>query len=186
MKKHWPWILTGLFALEVLMSLRPRTDKAGEFAYSEFGKLPVLLGGRLQPIESVARNNLLIIRGTSKVPLEGNAGDGSWGKWEEIGDKGGLSERKWHQFSKRPAKMKPVEWLLEVFAKPESADSRYIFRVHHPELLGEMGLAETGVDRSGLRFYTFDQIEPHLTTIEGPPARFPRRRRSGGAHIRRR
>ena len=166
MKKHWPWILTALFTLEVLLSLRPRSDQEGDFAYREFGRLPVLLGGRQQPIESVARNNLLIIRGTTKVPLEGNAGDGSWGKWEDIEAQGGLTERKWYQFSKRPAKLKPVPWLLEVFAKPAAADSRYIFRIHHPELLGEMGLAETGVDRSGLRFYQFKQLEPHLGTIE--------------------
>jgi ABC-type transport system involved in cytochrome c biogenesis permease subunit len=166
MKKHWPWILTGLFALEVLLSLRPRHDKADDFHYVEFGRIPVLLGGRLQPLESVARNNLLIIRGTTKVPLEGNAGDGSWGKWEEIAEKGGLTERKWYQFSKRPAKLKPVPWLLEIFGKPKQADQRYIFRIHHPELLGEMDLVESGVDRSGLRYYSFDQIEPYLATVE--------------------
>jgi len=166
MKKNWPWILTALFALEVVLSLRPRGDREGDFAYRDFGRLPVLLGGRLQPIESVARNNLLVIRGTSRVPLEGNAGDGTWGRWEDIEAKGGLYERKWYQFSKRPAKLKPVPWLLEVFARPDLADSRYIFRIHHPELLGELGLAETGVDRSGLRFYQFRQLEPHLNTIE--------------------
>lgn len=166
MKKHWPWILTGLIALWVLSSLRSQSDKEGDFQYREFGKLPVLLGGRLQPLESVARNNLLIIRGTTRVPLEGNAGDGSWGAWEEIADKGGLTERKWYQFSKRPAKIKPVQWLLEIFGRPETADSRYIFRMHHPELLGEMGLADAGVDRSGLRFYSFNQIQPHLSSVE--------------------
>lgn len=166
MKKHWPWLLTALFALEVLLSLRPRNDKEGDFHYRAFGRLPVLLGGRLQPLDSVARNNLLIIRGTASVPLEGNAGDGSWGAWEEIAAKGGLSERKWHQFSKRPKKLKSVQWLLEVLAKPEAADSRYIFRIHHPELLGELKLAEQGVDRSGLRYYSFHQLSPHLGLIE--------------------
>lgn len=164
MKKHWPWILTGLLVFEVLFSFRTRTDKEGEFAYRQFGRLPALLGGRLQPLESIARNNLLIIRGTTKVPLEGNGADGAWGKWEELS--GDLTERKWHQFSKRPAKLKPAHWLLEVFAKPELADTRYIFRIHHPDLLGELDLNDSGVDKSGLRFYSFAQLEPHLGTIE--------------------
>lgn len=166
MKKHWPWLLVGLFALEALIALRPRTDKEGDYHHRAFGRLPVLLGGRLQPLDSVARNNLLIIRGTASVPLEGNAGDGSWGAWDEIAEKGGLSERKWYQFSKRPQKLKSTPWLLEVFARPDAADSRYIFRIHHPELLGELDLVDEGVDKSGLRFYSFRQLSPHLGTIE--------------------
>ena len=164
MKKHWPWILTALIVFEVLFSFRTRHDKEGDYAHRQFGRLPALLGGRVQPVESIARNSLLIIRGTSKVPLEGNGAGGKWGKWEELD--GALTERKWYQFSKRPAKLKPAQWLLEVFANPEVSDTRYIFRIHHPELLGELKLHETGVDKSGLRFYSFAQLEPHLSTIE--------------------
>ena len=166
MKKHWPWLLTALFVFEVLYALRPRSDKEGDFHYRAFGQLPVLVGGRQQPLDSVARNNLLIIRGTASVPLEGNAGDGSWGAWEEISDKGGLTERKWYQFSKRPKKLKSIEWLLELLARPNDADGRYIFRIHHPELLGELELEDKGVDRSGLRYYAFAQLSPHLGHVE--------------------
>jgi ABC-type transport system involved in cytochrome c biogenesis permease subunit len=166
MKKHWPWILTALFVFEVLFALRPRVDKDGAFHTGAFGRLPVLLGGRQQPLDSVARNNLLIIRGTATVPLEGNAADGSWGAWEDIADKGGLTERKWYQFSKRPKKLKSIEWLLEVFARPDDADGRYIFRIHHPELLGELELEDKGVDRAGLRYYAFAQLSPHLGHVE--------------------
>ena len=132
------------------MSLRPRTDKEGTMKLNDFGRLPVLLGGRTQPINSVARNSLLIIRGTTSVALEGNAAGGAWGEWEDIEAKGGLTERKWYQFSKRPQKLKPTEWLLEVFSKPAAADQRYIFRIHHPELLGQLELTESGIDRGGL------------------------------------
>jgi len=46
--------------------------------------LPVLLNGRIQPLDSVARNSLLQIRSTGSVPLEGNGADGSWGEWTAL------------------------------------------------------------------------------------------------------
>ncbi len=165
-KYRWPWLLTAVFALEVLLSLRPRADKADDFHYYAVGKLPVLLGGRVLPLDSVARNNLLLIRGNTSVSLEGNAQDGTWGRWEDIASAGGLTERKWYQFSKRPKKLKPVPWLVELLAKSEVADTRYIFRIHHPELLGELNLTEKGVDKSGLRYYSFNQLAPYLAQIE--------------------
>ena len=34
-------------------------------------------------------------------------------------------------------KLKAAEWLLEVVAKPEVADTRPLFLIHHPDLLNE-------------------------------------------------
>ena len=44
--------------------------KEASFHVREFGRLPVLLNGRIQPFDSVARNALLQIRSTGDVPLE--------------------------------------------------------------------------------------------------------------------
>ena len=69
----WPWIVLGLatlvFAIWPLLS-RP-TVKEG-FDHFAFGKLPVLLGGRIKPLDSVARNSLLLIAGQQRIALEGN------------------------------------------------------------------------------------------------------------------
>jgi len=64
----------------------------------EFARLPVLMNGRVQPFDSVARNTLLQIRSTGDVPLEEVP---SW--------------KFWHH----PKKLKSSEWLLEVLFKPE-------------------------------------------------------------------
>ena len=40
--------------------------KTEEFSYSNLGKLPILFNGRIQPFDSVARYNLLIIREKTK------------------------------------------------------------------------------------------------------------------------
>ncbi|MBI3875851.1 MAG: hypothetical protein HY300_07820, partial [Verrucomicrobia bacterium] len=166
MKKWIPWMLVGVFALELVFALRPKTDKPGEFAVNEFGRLPVLLNGRVQPIDSVGRNALLVIRGTTSVPLEGNGAHGEWGAFDQLAKDGAMSERKWYQFSKHPKRLKPAAWMLEVLCKPEVADTRYLFLVHHPDLLGELGLKDKGVENSGLRYYTFNDLTNNLLTIE--------------------
>jgi ABC-type transport system involved in cytochrome c biogenesis permease subunit len=164
MKKNWPWLLVALFAFEAAYSLKPRADKPDAFQIREWAKLPVLVNGRVQPFDSVARNSLVIIRGNTDVPLEGNGADGTWGKWESL--QGPLTERKWYQFSKRPAKLKPAEWLLEVFSDAKLADTRPIFLIHHPELLGELKLQSKGVERSGLRYYSFDNLRTNLDMMQ--------------------
>ena len=166
MKKHLPWILLTLCALWILSSLRPQSvsgiDHAG------FGQLPVLLNGRVQPLNSVAINALLQIRGTRKVPLQGNNAKGDWGNFLEIQEKaeGPLTERRWYQFSKHPKKLSATEWLMEVMMLPEQANQRYIFAVNHPDLISELDLQKKGLDRSGLRFFAFAELEPHLQKIE--------------------
>ena len=104
----------------------------------------MLLNGRIQPFDSVARNTLLQIRSTGDVPLEEVP---SW------------------QFWHHPKKLKSTEWLLEVMTRPEVADTRPIFLIHHAELLGELKLQDKGVEKSGLRYYTFNELEPLVAEI---------------------
>ena len=167
MKKHIPWILLTLCALWILSSLRPQKSPSG-IDHVGFGQLPVLLNGRVQPLNSVAINALLQIRGTRKVPLQGNNAEGDWGNFPEIQEKaeGPLTERRWYQFSKHPEKLSATEWLMEVMMLPEQANQRYIFAVNHPDLISELNLQKKGLDRSGLRFFAFAELETHLPKIE--------------------
>jgi ABC-type transport system involved in cytochrome c biogenesis permease subunit len=137
-----PLALVGLFVIEMVFVLKPKRD--GEFHVREFGRLPALMNGRVQPFDSVARNTLLQIRGTGDVPLELLP---SW------------------QFWRHPQKLRSTEWLLEVFCRPEEADQRPIFLIHHPELLSSFNLEDKGIEKSGLRYYTFDELTPVLRTI---------------------
>lgn len=108
-----PWIVTALMALWVLSALRSPTSKA-EFDSVGFGRLPAVLNGRLQPLDSVARNALLVMRGKQAVALD---------------DRTMLPAR---------------EWLLEVAFKPEVADTRKVFRIDHPDLRGLLKLPVDG------------------------------------------
>lgn len=145
MKLFWkivPWLFVALFAIEMVAVLMPKKD--GEFHTRQFGRLPVLLNGRIQPIDSVARNTLLQIRSTGDVPLEQVP---SW--------------KFWHH----PKKLRSTEWLLEVIARPDLADTRPIFLIHHAELLGQLRLQDKGIEKSGLRYYTFNELKPVYSTI---------------------
>ena len=140
--KLLPWCFVALFGAEIVAVMMPKKD--GEYHVREFGRLPVLLNGRIQPLDSVARNSLLQIRSTGDVPLEQVP---SW--------------KFWHH----PKKLKATQWLLEVIARPEVADTRPIFLIHHADLLGELKLQDKGVEKSGLRYYTFKEIQPVIDTI---------------------
>ena len=141
--KFIPWFCLALFGTEIVAVIAPKKD--GEFHVREFGRLPVLLSGRIQPFDTVARNALLQIRSTGDVPLEEVP---SW--------------KFWHH----PKKLKSTEWLLEVMARPEVADTRPIFLIHHADVLGELKLEDKGVEKSGLRYYTYSQLEPVMKEIE--------------------
>ena len=95
------WFLVGMFVLEIALVMRPKKD--GELHVNAFARLPVLLNGRIQPFDSVARNSLLQIRSTGDVALE---------------------EVPFWKFWHHAKKIKATEWLLEVMMKPELADTR--------------------------------------------------------------
>ena len=57
-----PWIACGLALVGALVALVPPGKPRG-FDVDAFARLPVLEGGRVKPVDSVARNSLLMIRG---------------------------------------------------------------------------------------------------------------------------
>lgn len=140
--KILPWFFAALFGSEIIAVMMPRPD--GEYHVREFGRLPVLLNGRIQPFDSVAQNSLLQIRSTGSVPLEEVP---SW--------------KFWHH----PEKLKATPWLLEVMTRPDDADTRPVFLIHYSDLLSELKLQDTGVEKSGLRYYTFNQLKPVISEI---------------------
>lgn len=141
--KLTPWCLLAVFVAEVVAILLPRPE--GEFHLQAFGRLPVLLNGRVQPFDSVGRNALLQIRGTASVPLV---------------------EKKSYEFWKHPPKLRATEWLVEVMMKPEVADTRPIFLIHHPDLINELDLRGKGTEKSGLFYFAYQDLTNSLETIE--------------------
>ena len=103
------WALMGLVRMPKVVSEQP--DIYG------FGKLPVLLDGRIQPIDSTARNAMQVIRHKSTGRYARHSG----GAVETI-----------------PA----IEWLLELMAKPAEARRRPVFRIDNEEIKDNLRLAK--------------------------------------------
>jgi len=113
MKKWIPLILVVVMAGWFLSGLRQPPETG--FNSREFGKLPVLMNGRFQPFDSVARNSLLQIRTKQSVVTEENG--------------------KTHTLT-------AMEWLLETLMKPEAANDLKIFRIDNNEVLALLKLPD--------------------------------------------
>src|SRR5204863_8860846 len=113
--KILPWLFLALFATEFVAVMLPKKDKDADLHSRAFGRMPVLMKGRIHPFDSVALNTLRQIRSTGDVPLEEVP---SWKFWQH------------------PKTLKSTEWLLEVIFKPDEAEQRSIFLFHHPDLHG--------------------------------------------------
>jgi ABC-type transport system involved in cytochrome c biogenesis permease subunit len=105
MKKWIPLILVVVMAGWTLSDLRQPPETG--FHARDFGKLPVLMNGRFQPFDSVARNSLLQIRAKQTV-------------YEKTGA--------------QALTLSATDWLLEVLMKPEQADNRKVFRIDNNEV----------------------------------------------------
>src|SRR6185437_7937086 len=115
MKKWLPIIVTGLMAAWFLSTLRPPQDET--FAFSQFGKLPVVFSGRVQPMDSLARNSLLQIREKQEANLE-----------------------PWKSHLSGPKMISATEWLATVMMAPVTADQWPVFRVDNQELIALLKL----------------------------------------------
>ena len=117
MKKFVPVIVVVVMALWALMGLvripKVGTEKPDIYG---FGKLPVLLDGRIQPIDSTARNAMQVIRHKST----------------------GLYARNGGEVETIPA----IEWLLELAAKPAVARTRPVFRIDNEETKDNLRLSK--------------------------------------------
>jgi ABC-type transport system involved in cytochrome c biogenesis permease subunit len=129
MKRWPPLIAVMIFAAWFLGGMEPPKPRDG-FNLAGFGRLPVLLDGRVQPFDSVARNSLLSMSGRSTVPLTNGP------------------------------PLSALEWLIKTMARPEEANQLKIFRIQHPDLEGLLGTDKIGLEYYSFNDLTnqFDSI----------------------------
>ena len=113
MKKIIYTLVYGIATLVILSGLRS-SKVDSDFDLAAFAELPVQVGGRIKPLDSVARNTLLILSGRQKV----------------VTDEG--------------LTLSPIEWFIDLTMRPEVADTYPIFKIEFPDDLGLVGLAEQG------------------------------------------
>jgi ABC-type transport system involved in cytochrome c biogenesis permease subunit len=140
MKKLIFYIVLLLAALIVARGLKPSNSQS-EFDIDSFAELPVQVGGRIKPLDSVARNTLLVLAGRQKVvTLEGTT-------------------------------LSPIEWFMDLTMRPELADDYPVFKIEFPDDLGFAGLAKQGQRYYSFNDLTahFDEILRLYKAIDPEP-----------------
>ena len=109
MKRFLPWIILGAAIAFIATNWLPTKTAKDDFDFNKFGKIPVLVGGRMKPLDTVARNSLLIIHGKQELRLEG-------GK-----------------------RLSAMQWLTDTLFNAPVADQYPVFVVQNADVLGLFG-----------------------------------------------
>ena len=109
MKRFIPLAFLLIGIALVARSLVPERNKT-DFDLVAFGRLPIVVNGRVKPIDTVARTSLLVLQSSQNI----TAPDGS--------------------------SLTPNEWLLDVFFRGSRADAYQHFEINHPDLLAIFSL----------------------------------------------
>lgn len=112
LQRAFPLLVLALglsFSASFLVSALSKNHYAEGFDMSSYATLPVQAGGRLKPMDSFARNNLLLLSGKTRLKLP----DGT--------------------------RLSAIEWLMDVQMRPAQADSYPVFRIDNDQVLGALG-----------------------------------------------
>ena len=144
MKKWIPLTLTVLFAGWILSAFRGPQDPKDGMPLKEFGQLPVLQNGRHQPLDSLARNSLLILRKKQTLNLE------PWKAWYQ-----------------GPKIISAIEWLAEVMMDADTAAKRPCFRIDNADLknLLQVPMEEGEAGQTDGKHYSWNQLQPHFESL---------------------
>jgi ABC-type transport system involved in cytochrome c biogenesis permease subunit len=141
-QKWAPPVLMFVMALWFFGKLQPPPDK--DFAFTEFGKLPVTANGRIVPLDSLARNSLLEIREKQTINTE------PWKGWNE-----------------KPKILSASEWLANVMMNATVADEWPAFRVDNPDLVSLLKLPEKDAAKhSDGKHFSWNQIMPAMEAFQ--------------------
>ncbi|MFT5622986.1 MAG: hypothetical protein ACI9FZ_000913, partial [Bacteroidia bacterium] len=113
MKKFAFTLILIIAALIVASGFKPATNTS-DFDIASFSELPVQVGGRIKPLDSVARNTLLVLAARQKV------------------------------ITPEGVTLSPIEWFMDLTMRPEVADTYRVFKIEFPDDLGIAGLAQKG------------------------------------------
>jgi ABC-type transport system involved in cytochrome c biogenesis permease subunit len=109
MKRFIPAIVFGFALLWIAASFRLPKSASEDVDLAKFGKIPVLVGGRVKPLDTVARNSLLIIHGKQTLRL--------------------VNEKQ----------IAALHWLTDTLFNAPVADQYPVFVIQNAEVLGLFG-----------------------------------------------
>ncbi len=131
-----------VMAVWFLGNLQPAKDK--NFDFNEFGQLPAIDKGRIVPLDTIARNSLLLIR-----------------------EKQTLNTEPWKSWNGHPRIISATEWMANLMMNPTVADAWPVFRIDNPDLISLLKLPEKDTAKqSDGKHYSWNQIQPVLSVFD--------------------
>ena len=127
-----PIAVVALLALWIGSKTKSPVLKANTMDYAAVGHLPVVVDGRVKPLDTYARNMLRILSGNETFKLE----------YEEDGKTKTRTE---------PA----IRWLMDLFARPADAKLHKVVRIDNLEVLKALNLER----RKGFRYSLSEIVE---------------------------
>ena len=106
------YIAIALLTLSTVTRQMQSERNDSGFNIEKFSELPVQVGGRIKPLDSVARNTLLILSGRQ------------------------------YTITPEGTKISSIQWFMDLCMQPELADTYRIFKIEFPDELGLEGLEE--------------------------------------------
>lgn len=132
MKRSIVTVLSLLVLFGYLYRNYQNQTPESSYDLDQFGKTPIVLNGRIQPLDSVARNSLLVMNGKRTATYS----DGT----------------------RHPA----IEWLTELMIDPASAAERPVFRIYDETLRTMLPAKEPDKDRSPIAALLFGKGSSHF------------------------
>ncbi|HTV63119.1 MAG TPA: cytochrome c biogenesis protein CcsA [Verrucomicrobiae bacterium] len=148
-QKWIPPLLTAVMAVWFFLQLQPPKENDNDFAFSKFGRLPVVADGRLKPMDSLARDSLL-----------------------QIYEKQTFNTEPWKSWPQKPKIISATEWLANVMMNSQVADAWPVFRVDNPDLIAFLKLpGKNPAEHQDGQHYSWNEIEPQLDAFDTENAR---------------
>jgi ABC-type transport system involved in cytochrome c biogenesis permease subunit len=156
LSRFFPWLMVLAVGLFLVCLAMPRRDPEGQMQLQEFGKLPVVSGGRVKPIDTVARNALYAI--SHKETFKDEKGKRQPAiKW--LLDV--MTSRK-----AEGAHPQTVKWLLAALTKRmlsgEEALSAKVFRIENLQVLNLLRLEP----RPGFYRYSLAEFQDKIDLLD--------------------
>jgi ABC-type transport system involved in cytochrome c biogenesis permease subunit len=174
---------TSLLFLPLLFLFSFVSPAEADDTAAEVAKLPVQYGGRLQPVDTLARNTLLILRGKQSAAfseVEAVAFAKKPSTWDDadrrlMAEAGlVLPEDVQALLEKRPvslqhsrvvvrgvASLDPASWFCEMAFRPKVAAYFRVFRIDNDEVV-----ALLGKNPDGTPYYSWNDLQGALATID--------------------
>ena len=148
-----PNTLTNSSFFDFFKDEKSRVDSNSEFDLEAFSRVPVLRGGRVKPLDSVARNILLVLRNKRSALRILEDGELTNQKTVNI-PQGGVETK--------TVEVQAIDWLAQVLFYPEKADNLKTFLIDHDQVLG---LINRKLLSDG-KFYSYNDLNPFLSNID--------------------